>query len=46
MTIREAAHYAVNRTDFVFTDKIDRSDFITDRQYNSFVSRAKELKVL
>lgn len=45
MTVREAARYAMKHTDFHFTEEITRKDFITDRQYNSFVSRAKELGI-
>lgn len=46
MTIREAAHYAIKRCDFKIIEPITREDFITDRQYNCFMSRAKELGLL
>lgn len=45
MTIREAAHYAMKRVDFHFTDEIKREDFITERHYKCFMSRAKELGI-
>lgn len=44
-TIREAARYAMGHTDFHFTDEITRQDFLTDRQYRSFMERAKDLGV-
>lgn len=45
MSIKDAAHYAIKRVDFHFTEKIQRTDFITDRQYKSFMSRADELGI-
>lgn len=45
MTIKEAAYYAMKRVDFHFTDEITRDDFITDRHYQCFMSRAKELGI-
>jgi hypothetical protein len=45
MTIREAATYAMKKVDFYFTDDIVRDDFITERQYNSFIKRADELGI-
>lgn len=46
MTIRQAAHYAIDKCDFKITQEITREDFITDRQYKCFMSRARELKLL
>ena len=45
MTIREAAHRAMNHVDFHFITDITREDFITERQYKEFMSRAKELGI-
>lgn len=45
MTMRQAAKKAIQEVDFHFTAPITREDFITDRQYNSFMSRAKELGI-
>ena len=44
-SIRDVARYAIKRCDFHFTAPIVRSDFITQRQYDSFMSRAEELGV-
>lgn len=44
-TIRESAIYAIKNVDFHFTSPIERSDFITDRQYRSFMERADELRI-
>lgn len=45
MTIREAAHKAMKHVDFHFIADITREDFITERQYKEFMSRAKELGI-
>lgn len=45
MTMRQAAVRAMKEVDFHFTAPITREDFITDRQYNSFMKRAKELGI-
>ena len=45
MTIRQAAKYAMKHVDFHFTSEITREDFITNRQYNEFMWRAKDLGV-
>lgn len=45
MTIRQAAKYAITRTDFHFTDDITREDFITDRQWKEFSWRVKDLGI-
>lgn len=45
MTIHEAALAAIKNVDFHFTSDITREDFLTDRQYQSFMSRAKELGI-
>lgn len=44
-TMRQAATYAIKRVDFHFTEEITRDLFITDRQYECFTSRAKELGI-
>jgi hypothetical protein len=46
MTIRQAAHYAINKCGFKITQEITREDFLTDRQYKCFMSRARELKLI
>lgn len=43
MTMKQAALKAISKVDFHFTAPIERSDFITDRQYNSFKERALDL---
>ena len=45
VSIRDAAKYAMARVDFHFTQEITRDDFITERQYKEFMSRAKDLGV-
>lgn len=45
MTIREAAHKAMQYVDFHFIEEITREDFITERQYNEFMYRSKELGI-
>lgn len=44
-TLREAAMYAMKKVDFYFTEEITRDDFITTRQFEMFMSRAKELGI-
>jgi len=44
-TMRQAADFAIRHTDFHFTDAITREDFITQRQYKSFMERAIELDI-
>lgn len=45
-SLRESAIYAMNRVDFHFTALIERDDFITERQYKSFMERAIELRIV
>ena len=45
MSIREAAHKAMKHVDFHFIADITAEDFITQRQYMEFMSRAKELDI-
>lgn len=45
LTTREAAKRAISKVDFYFTDEIVRKDFMTTRQYETFMSRAKELGI-
>lgn len=45
MTIREAAHHAINKVSFYFYLPVKREDFITDRQYNEFMWRAQDLGI-
>lgn len=45
ISIREAAHRAMSHVDFHFIADITREDFITERQYKEFISRAKELGI-
>lgn len=44
-SMRETALTAMHHVDFHFTQEITREDFITDRQYNSFMERAEILGV-
>ena len=43
MTMKEAAQYAAKRVDFHFFDEIEKKDFLTPEQYESFCSRASDL---
>ena len=44
-SMRKAAHHAMEKVDFHFTEEITRDDFITDRQFKVFMERAKELGI-
>lgn len=44
-TMRQFAKMAMSKVDFHFYREFTRDDFITERQYNSFMSRAKELGI-
>ncbi|MCM1215040.1 MAG: hypothetical protein NC548_11025 [Lachnospiraceae bacterium] len=44
-SLRKSALNAIKHCDLHFTDTISRSDFITQRQYDSFMSRAEELGI-
>lgn len=44
-TMEQAAKEAMQKVDFHFTREITRNDFLTDRQYKSFVERASILNV-
>lgn len=46
MTMREAAHKAMQEIDFHFTSDITQSDFMNTAQYNSFMCRAQELGII
>lgn len=46
MSIRSAAKHGYNKCPIEFTQGIVRQDFITDRQYNSFMDRAKDLGMI
>ena len=45
MTMRQAAKYAMEHTDFYFTEPIRQSDFLKRSQYLSFMERAEELDI-
>lgn len=45
MTMKQAAMLAMSKVDFHFFKPFRKSDFLTSEQYNSFIDRAKELKV-
>lgn len=45
MTIREAAKLAMKKVTFGFTAPVQRSDFLTERQYKSFCERADDLGI-
>lgn len=44
-SMRDWAKYAMKKVDFHFYREFTREDFLTDRQYNCFMSRAKEIGV-
>lgn len=44
-SMRESAKYAMTKVDFYFTKEPARDLFITQRHYDSFMSRAKELGI-
>lgn len=44
-TMREAAQYARKRVEIHYYDDFTREDFLTERQYQSFMSRLKELRI-
>lgn len=46
MTLREAAKEAIKKVDFHFTKEITRGMFLTDRQYQSFLDRARDLDLI
>lgn len=45
MTMKQAAQLAMKHVDFYFYREFTRQDFLTERQYKSFISRAKELGI-
>ena len=45
MTMRQAAEKAMKEVDFHFYREFTRADFMTDRQYNSFMKRAQHLGI-
>ena len=45
MTMKEAAKIAMRKVDFHFYREFTREDFLTDRQYHSFMKRASELGI-
>lgn len=45
-SIRESAKYAISKMNFRFTDRIDRSDFLTNEQWESFKYRAQDLGLM
>lgn len=45
MTMRQAAHYAKKRITVEYNRPFTRQDFRTDRQYQCFTSRLKELDI-
>lgn len=44
-TMKESALYAMKKVDFYFFREFTREDFLTERQYNSFKDRAKDLNI-
>ncbi len=44
-SMKAAALYAMKQVDFHFTDDITRADFLTDRQFASFMDRANDLGI-
>jgi len=45
VTMKQAALEAMRHVDFHFTRELTREDFLTDRQYKSFMDRAKDLNI-
>ena len=45
MTMKQAAMLAMSKVDFHFFKPFTRADFLTDEQYDSFMNKAKELKI-
>lgn len=45
MTMKQAAEIAMKKVDFHFYRAPQRQDFLTERQYNVFTKRAKELNI-
>lgn len=45
MTMKQAAEIAMKHVDFHFYRDFNKDDFLTTRQYNSFMKRAKELGI-
>ena len=45
MTMKQAAMKAMNKVDFHFYREFTPNDFITKRQYDSFMRRAKQLGI-
>lgn len=45
MTMKQAAKRAMDHVDFHFYREFTREDFLTDRQYNSFMRRARQLGI-
>lgn len=45
MSMREAAEYAMKKVDFHFYREFTREDFITERQYKTFMHRANQIGV-
>lgn len=45
MTMKQAAEIAMKHVDFHFYREFTRNDFLTTRQYNSFMKREKELGI-
>lgn len=44
-TMKQAAEYAMSKVDFHFYREFVREDFLTQRQYDSFMRRAKQLGI-
>lgn len=44
-TVKEAALWASKKIDFYFYKKFEQKDFITERQYKSFMKRAEQLDI-
>jgi len=45
LTMRQAAQYARKRVDIHYFEDFRREDFLMERQYQSFMSRLKELDI-
>lgn len=45
MTMRQAAMLAMGKVDFHFFKPFTKKDFLTNEQYNSFMEKARELKI-
>lgn len=46
LPMKRSAQEAMCKTDFKFTNTVVKDDFVTERQYDSFMNRAEDLRLL